>query len=1067
MNKDFILEAAESLEEISKKDQSASFSLMQQRRLLESIYKNLLADSGLSFSGLFPRMQYYHDNYDTPRDIVDSLNSLRILANKAVHEADAVITEEQALAGLKSIYTLLKHLDDKLALPELEKRLESVQEFAAPKQSARRSFRCIVKECKHHINGGRIAGLEILAIDDEQRDVSILLRDDRVNNNKKMKYSLLLPSFWEYANLACHQLTEVKGRDGYYIDNPQTIVVLEPDFLVDASSIAECITGKGFFPELFILGHLGSESGSDKMLLGRMVNSIFDDLIQEEDGDYLELFKRGLESMPIPMVAQGAQVAMDIYKIIEDTHLEKLKEYAVGMKGKSYLLEPSFLCPSYGLQGRLDLIFEERNKYSIVELKSGSSPNYDVWNPHRYQVVAYNMILRSAYGAQNIANSSIFYSSAKDNNVRNVQNMPILEQNLINVRNRIVGILKLISTEPQRFFDWVLRQNADAYESFHQTRFKKLQALIGSLQAHEYEWFCEQLKRVVREIWQVKAGSQESGHDYGHSALWNLSASEKEGKIIPHLKIEKSDGTHIWLHWEDQLPITDFRSSDVVIFYDEAKGVERQEIIRGVIEDMDKENIVLRVRGGISRKFDSKSLWAIEHDVLESFLYSPMSSLISFLESTQDKRDLLLGLREPKADELTSDDAEEKENVLKRMKAADELFIVQGPPGTGKTSGLIGKYIEDFYHQSNKVMMVLSFTNRAVDEICGCLQDRNIPFIRTGNSRGITDELLHKLIRGKRYLEIEKIIADNRIFVASVQSANAWYKDLQRIITVDEILVDEASQILENQILGVLSSCPKCIFIGDQNQLPAISVQDNIRYSFKEEKLQALNYDDTNQSLMGRLFRVYETRGWDRHIHMLRNHYRMHEDIAGLIADYYDHKLEAQREAQKEPLMLKDLPHPFDKRLIWIDCPPSEDDYYDSKMSEGIVRLVKKMQDLGIIKDSEKDLGIVAPYRAMIHLIKKDLDDITVDTVERYQGSERSVMILAFPLRSRRGIRSLQSLSSDGEVDRKLNVALSRAKERLIVMANKEICLDSIHYRNLFEQISSQGAILRLQDLEF
>ena len=102
-------------------------------------------------------------------------------------------------------------------------------------------------------------------------------------------------------------------------------------------------------------------------------------------------------------------------------------------------------------------------------------------------------------------------------------------------------------------------------------------------------------------------------------------------------------------------------------------------------------------------------------------------------------------------------------------------------------------------------------------------------------------------------MEIESIIADNRIYVASVQSANAWYKDLQRIITVDEILVDEASQILENQILGVLSSCDKCIFIGDQNQLPAISVQDNIRYSFKEPELQALHYDDTNQSLMGRL----------------------------------------------------------------------------------------------------------------------------------------------------------------------------------------------------------------------
>ncbi|HHV37407.1 MAG TPA: DUF4145 domain-containing protein, partial [Candidatus Cloacimonetes bacterium] len=85
MNKDFIIEAAELLEEISVKDQSPSLCLMEQRRLLESIYKNLLADSGLSFNGLFARMQYFHDNNDTPRQIVNSVNSLRILANKAVH----------------------------------------------------------------------------------------------------------------------------------------------------------------------------------------------------------------------------------------------------------------------------------------------------------------------------------------------------------------------------------------------------------------------------------------------------------------------------------------------------------------------------------------------------------------------------------------------------------------------------------------------------------------------------------------------------------------------------------------------------------------------------------------------------------------------------------------------------------------------------------------------------------------------------------------------------------------------------------------------------------------------
>ncbi|MCD8479150.1 MAG: AAA family ATPase [Candidatus Cloacimonetes bacterium] len=145
------------------------------------------------------------------------------------------------------------------------------------------------------------------------------------------------------------------------------------------------------------------------------------------------------------------------------------------------------------------------------------------------------------------------------------------------------------------------------------------------------------------------------------------------------------------------------------------------------------------------------------HDVLESFLYAPYSSLCGFLEADKDKRELLLGLKEPSFSEepRAGDDLEA---VLDRMRKAQDLHIVQGPPGTGKTSGLLSRYIDRFYHESNKRMIVLSFTNRAVDEICLCLTKMDIPFIRTGSSQVIGDSLLDNLIQDKRFKEIEAII---------------------------------------------------------------------------------------------------------------------------------------------------------------------------------------------------------------------------------------------------------------------------------------------------------------------
>jgi DNA replication ATP-dependent helicase Dna2 len=95
---------------------------------------------------------------------------------------------------------------------------------------------------------------------------------------------------------------------------------------------------------------------------------------------------------------------------------------------------------------------------------------------------------------------------------------------------------------------------------------------------------------------------------------------------------------------------------------------------------------------------------------------------------------------------------------------------------------------------------------------------------------------------------------------------------------------------------------------------------------------------------------------------------------------------------------------------------------------------------------------------------------LTIDTVERFQGSERDTIIITLPLKHSDNLSQLQSLSDDGRIDRKLNVALSRAKERIIVLGNLELCQTGAHYAKLIYDIGQKGIIidsaLALQQLQ-
>ncbi len=1055
---------AQRLLEILSTEQSVGTILIFERQILEEIYKELLCDVPQSFNGLFARMQYYHDTSPLPEQIVDQTNKLRILANKAAHSDATDLGMAEAESGALCIYRFLQHLCEGFVHAELEERLKDALPFAEKPKSKKRSFACLIKSWKPYMNAGRVSGLELDAVTEDGVGVSILLRDD-AKNPSKAKYSTLMPSLWRYANLNCHYLSEVAGKENYFIDNPRSLVVLEPDFLVDASSVAECMTEGSSYPELYILSRIFREASSEKMLLGKIANSIFDEVIHQPRQEFLDLFKQAMRSMAIPLTALGSAAVARIYHDIEKIHQPVIRDYCAGIRDYEHLLEPSFLCPEYGLQGRLDLLYYQNKKLSICELKSGKPHPHDVWPSQRYQVVAYNMIIRSAYGNAKLGTSSIFYSGAAQKPLRNVANMPLLEQNLMHCRNRIVGIMRLLCEEPQLFFDWLIKQSGDSYSVFSRTALGRFQKLIKGIENYEYQWFCEGIKRAAREIWHVKLGADASVDSLGHNALWRRSRAEKAGKIVTDLTLISQEQNEIKLKPCENSASTDFRQGDIVLVYRQDRSVEHQEVMRGVLVEITPQSLLVSLRGGTHRAFAKDALWALEHDLIESFVYAPFSSLTSFLEMDKDRRDLYFGLREPQAEAVDSEPKDEKEKVLGRMRAAKELYLIQGPPGTGKTSGLIGSYVENLFVNTDRKLLILSFTNRAVDEICLCLRERNVPFLRTGNSQLVKEELLSSKIQEMRYHEIEDLLRENRIYVATIQSAISWYKDLKCFCDLDEMIIDEASQILESSALPLMDLATKCIAIGDQNQLPAISVQTPLDYTFKTSPLDGLCYDAINQSLMERLYRVYKNKGWNRHFCMLTGHYRMHQEIAKLVSPYYSDQLSEILPRQMEPLPDYPVPRYLQKRLTWVDCPPSEKDYLDERQILAVKQIVNTLRESGAVQNPSAEIGIVAPYRVMIHALRAELPRITIDTVERFQGSERDLIILCFPLKNQGSLRSLQALDSEGKTDRKLNVALSRARERLIILANSDICRQSLHYQKLYTQISSTGTIVKIQDI--
>ena len=444
--------------------------------------------------------------------------------------------------------------------------------------------------------------------------------------------------------------------------------------------------------------------------------------------------------------------------------------------------------------------------------------------------------------------------------------------------------------------------------------------------------------------------------------------------------------------------------------------------------------------------------------------------------------------------------------------------LLVGPPGTGKTSRALKFMVEEALNdgtgmptaesiasggktaqQPASSILLMSYTNRAVDEICEMLVDSGIPFLRLGSEYSCDERfrpyLIEKAISDCPKLEaIKQYIIGTRVIVGttSMMTSKPFIFLLKHFKLA---IIDESSQILEPNLIGLLSAVDKFILIGDYKQLPAVvqqSEQDSGIPTINDSQkggiidmsiLQDICLTNCRNSLFERLIHWEDHEERSEFIGILRRQGRMHPEIAEFPNRmfYRREKLEpVPCPHQLETELSYTLPSEDalddllkEHRMIFFPSKfckePNVSDKINANEAAIVVDLLRRIHRFyGERFDAKKTVGVIVPYRNQIAMVRKgieklgipELEKISIDTVERYQGSQRDVIIYSFTIQNIWQLDFLagNSFVEDGAIiDRKLNVAITRARKQMIMTGNPEILRNNQIFSELMNYVKEKG----------
>lgn len=427
-----------------------------------------------------------------------------------------------------------------------------------------------------------------------------------------------------------------------------------------------------------------------------------------------------------------------------------------------------------------------------------------------------------------------------------------------------------------------------------------------------------------------------------------------------------------------------------------------------------------------------------------------------------------------------------QEKAVNEVLWAKDVAVVHGPPGTGKTTTLVEAIFETLRRESQ--VLVCAQSNMAVDWISEKLVDRGINVLRIGNPTRVNDKMLsftyeRRFEAHPDYPQLWSIRKAIRELRQQRKHADSWHQKMERLKSratelelrirsslfgearviastltgaanrvlegekYSTLFIDEAAQALEAACWIAIRKAGRVILAGDHCQLPPTV-----------KSIMALK-GGLGKTLMER---IVENK--PETVTLLKMQYRMNEQIMKFSSEWFYHGM-----VESAPTVSHRGILDYDTPMMWIDT--AECDGKEEFVGENFGRINRAEAEMTLqtlqqylekigkqrILEESIDVGIISPYRAQVQLLRKELRKreffrpyrhlLTVNTVDGFQGQERDIILISL-VRSNDGgdIGFLRDL-------RRMNVAITRARMKLIILGSSETMTSHPFYKKLYEYV--------------
>ena len=595
------------------------------------------------------------------------------------------------------------------------------------------------------------------------------------------------------------------------------------------------------------------------------------------------------------------------------------------------------------------------------------------------------------------------------------------------------------------------------------------------------------LNQLVVEI--VKKRQQEDEEDiehlfeYGKPVQFFSSPLFDAEKQTPHSSSQK--------HY--------YAISSTVSYVDGDKMVVTLPSSQALIDLQNAQNL------GVQLYFDETSYKTMFH-ALDEVINAKNNRLA-------DLRDIVAGQQKPEKRTFTPMQFpwlnKTQEAAVNEVLWAKDVAVVHGPPGTGKTTTLVEAIYETLHRETQ--VLVCAQSNMAVDWISEKLVDHGVPVLRIGNPSRVNDKMLsftyerkfeshpdypelwsiRKTIRQirenrKRGDNVHQKIARLRDRATEIEMAiNAQLFDEARVVACtlvgsankllvrhkfSTLFIDEAAQALEPACWIATRRASRIILAGDHQQLPpTIKCYEAMKQGLGKTLMERIveNQPDT--------------------VTLLKVQYRMNDAIMKFSSDWFYHG-QVESDASVKHRSVLDWEHPIqwidgNEMLQQVNEELTEENKLDIDFTEQFIgethgRINKSEAELVLTTlrnyidkigqkrflDERLDVGIISPYKVQTQYLRQQIrrreefkpfrQVISVNTVDGFQGQERDIILISLVRSNENGqIGFLSDL-------RRMNVAMTRARMKLIIFGDKSTLQHHTFYRKLIQyvEVSVEGA---------